>query len=115
MESKTTRYLTISTIMFSVLPFLVYCFEVSKNILPDPDIWYGANNHGPWREGSWEGLILLKPLVFLILITFVFLIKRIIKTEQVSKKKEIIFFVGLILVQIIMLFLQLFVMAWTID
>jgi hypothetical protein len=114
MKNKSIKVLLIATVIFSIVPFIIYYYQIMTGILPDPDVWYLSSNHGPWRGGL-EGLLVFKPLFILILISIFYLFKNVLKYREIKDKKILAWLCFLLVIQILSVILQLLVMTWTID
>lgn len=100
------------TVILGGLPFLFYFLERKSGSLPTSEIWYASGvNHGPWRASP-EAYSIYYPLVILLVATLIVFISR-----GVKEKKPSLFAIGafLLLAQIILLFLQMYFLTWTID
>lgn len=100
------------TIILGGLPFLIYFVERKFNILTTSEIWYSSGtNHGPWRWGV-EGFTISYPIIILLIVTLITFFSKGIKN-----KRWILILAGLSLViaQIIILFIQIYFLSWTID
>lgn len=107
--------MTIATAIAIVLPFVIYFIERRTGALPSSQEYWATSgsNHGPWRY-SFEGLLIMYPLLVLIAVTAV----RAIKSLYTKENKEWFKFpsgIILILIQCAGIVLQLYLLLWTID
>lgn len=104
--------LTYLTIVFGLLPFIIYFVERSMGWIPDVATWYAAGvNHGPWRSAP-EGLTIIYPLVLLIATT---LVMSAYKSWKSKELRPLLIGIALVIVQTLALFAQMYFLTWTID
>jgi len=100
------------TIVLGVLPFIIYGIERKYGLLPTSEEWYAAGtNHGPWRWGL-ESFLIYYPILILLIATVLTFLFRGIKGKSWN-----LIAIGtlLVLVQIGILFAQMYFLTWTID
>jgi len=106
-----TIYAFLTTI-FGGLPFFLYFLERKVGSLPTSEVWYATGiNHGPWRMRP-EAFTIYYPVVILLIVTLI-----IFTTRGIKEKKPSLIGFGIILaiIQIGILFLQMYLLTWTID
>jgi len=121
METKTVMkdriskipFLKINLISFAVFifPFIYYYISKITGNLPDPEGWFRATNHGPWR---WEfpGMFIIFPFQILIPITIFFGIKNTIVSKRLT---ILLFMLATLTLQVIYAAAQAKWLFWTID
>lgn len=104
MEMKKDNFGNGLSVLFAILPFLIYGAERLIGMLPSEEAWYSSDaNHGPWRWG-WESLFVYYPTIILLILNIFFLLKP-------SRNKRLI----VISIQLVSLAFQLYFLTWTID
>jgi hypothetical protein len=109
--SKSIVILFLLTLLSGGLAFLIYWIERNFGVISDANNWSESGaNHGPWRSG-FESLTVYYPLVLLFFVTV------IATVAETIKKKWKIFWQSLLLffTQIVLIFLQMYFLSWTID
>jgi hypothetical protein len=110
--TKGTCVLAFLTVILGGLPFAIYFVEKKLGVITNSELWYATGaSHGPWRGGV-EVLTIYYPVVILLIVTFMMLIYRGGKT---GKRSLIASGVLLALLQIAILFMQMYFLTWTID
>lgn len=100
------------TVGLSALPFVIYAIERKIGVLPSAEAWYATKtNHGPWRWGL-EGFTVFYPVLILLVVT---VIKIIAPAVREKNRKLMMSGLGLIVLQLIGLFLQLSFLSWTVG
>ncbi len=110
--SRSTKKLSLWTVLLGVLPFVIYAVERALGKLPSATDWYkGGTNHGPWRW-ELEGFTILYPVMILAVITA---IKSIAEGQERKKWQPVLIGGGLIVLQAVILYAQLVVLNWTVN
>jgi hypothetical protein len=100
------------TVIAGGLPFAIYFCERTSGSLPTPSEWYATGvNHGPWRTAP-EAFGLYYPIIILLVATLIAFSSR---GKQEHKSALIVSGVLLGVIQIAILALQMYTLAWTID
>ena len=98
------------------MPLIIYCLEINIGLIPSKQVWFAQeSNHGPWRDGSLEGLLVVKPLAILLVVTFVHLLKSLFGYKSYQNPKGLSYLLLVLMIQITMIFIQLAYLVWTID
>lgn len=126
---KKYKFLILFTLIFCLLPFVIYYFERATGMLPSMEEYYepgglgfGAN-HGPWRNGDGPEMFLMHlPLFSMAIVTIVFFFREVVNlfdhgNHENGKYRitEIGYLLLLLFIQFCFWLLQLIHLGWTVD
>lgn len=109
---RETRVLGILTLIFAVMPYVIFVVERWVGQLPGEMAWLDLGwNHGPWRWQV-EGFTLFYPLIILALVTILLTVWQGLRKREL---RPVAHRAVILTAQILLVMLQGTTLFWLID
>ena len=110
--SKMMKVLLLITAVAGGLPFAVYAWARATGSLPSEEVFRrSGGNHSPWWT-EWQGNLIGLPLALLVVVA---LVTSIVLSIFERKAWPLVGGMLLIVFQVVLIFVQLNFLFWTID